>query len=92
MNIGENIKMHRKQLGKTQADLAHAIGCYPQTVSYWENGRPVYTHELKDIANGLGVTINELLELPGTVTIEKEKDLSQVSTKELLKELERRLV
>lgn len=91
MNIGEQIKKYRNQLGKTQADLAHAIGCYPQTVSYWENGRKVYVDELNNIANGLGITVNELLDLPGTVIIEKEKDLSQYSISELLDEVIRRL-
>jgi len=92
VNIGKKIKEYRLKAGKTQADLAHSIGCYPQTISYWENGRPVYTHELDSIANGLGVTVNELLELPGVVTVEVEMDLRKVSTNDLLQEIRRRTI
>ena len=37
--FSENLKLYRKELELTQADLAKAIGVSRAVISYWENGK-----------------------------------------------------
>ena len=39
MNLGNNIKTLRKQVGLTQTELAEKLGVSEQTVSKWENDK-----------------------------------------------------
>lgn len=39
MTFGEKVKMVRKRLGLTQAELASALGVSFATVNRWENGQ-----------------------------------------------------
>ena len=38
LNLGENIRKHRRRLDLTQDELAERLGVSFQTVSRWENG------------------------------------------------------
>jgi transcriptional regulator with XRE-family HTH domain len=92
--IGERIRELRLSKGMTQKDLAAKIdlpGVYIQNISYWENGRLPSLDLIELIASGLEVTVNELLDLPGTILIEKPLTISEISTDDLINELRRRL-
>ncbi|MBR2480928.1 MAG: helix-turn-helix transcriptional regulator [Clostridia bacterium] len=39
MNIAQNIKQMRKEMGLTQKELAERVGVTQQCVSDWENGK-----------------------------------------------------
>lgn len=39
MNIAQNIKQLRKEMGLTQKELAERVGVTQQCVSDWENGK-----------------------------------------------------
>lgn len=60
--LGQKIARLRKELGLTQDDLAKRFNISTQAVSKWENdlSSPDISI-LKDLANCLGVTIDELL-------------------------------
>ena len=39
MNIAQNIKQMRKEMGLTQKELAERVGVTQQCISDWENGK-----------------------------------------------------
>ena len=61
LKLSENIRMFRKRDGKTQEDLADALGVTCQAVSRWESGGGYPDMELVPaIANYFGVSIDVL--------------------------------
>lgn len=61
INIGTKIKELRKRIGKTQDNMAEAIGVTAQDISRWETGGAYPDMELiPSIANYFGITIDEL--------------------------------
>lgn len=61
LKIGETIKRLRKKQGRTQENLANALGITFQAVSRWESGLAYPDMELvPSIANYFGVSIDEL--------------------------------
>jgi putative transcriptional regulator len=66
-DLGIRIRIIRKDKGITQVQLAHAIGKDQQSIQRLEKGNinPSYVY-LQEIANGLNVSLIELLgkELP----------------------------
>jgi putative transcriptional regulator len=66
-DLGVRIRIIRKDKGITQLQLAHAIGKDQQSIQRLEKGNinPSYVY-LQEIANGLNVSLLELLgqELP----------------------------
>ncbi|MFW2490950.1 helix-turn-helix domain-containing protein [Clostridium chromiireducens] len=62
MNIGNNIKLLRKNKGLTQKQLADMINVSVVTIQNYENGRREPNMEtLQKISNSLGVKLNDLL-------------------------------
>lgn len=60
--LNDNIRNYRKKKGMTQEELAVRLHVVRQTVSKWEKGQSVPDAEmLQNIADELGVTVNELL-------------------------------
>ncbi len=56
------IKERRKQLGMTLAELEQKAGYSPSMLSRWENNRrPIQIDHLENIANALGVKVEDLL-------------------------------
>ncbi len=63
MEIGENIKLIRKEKGYTQKQLAEKLGTSPQNFAQYENGKRKPKFEtLKKIADALGVPAGDLIE------------------------------
>tara|TARA_Y100000593_G_scaffold90794_1_gene178014 strand:+ start:427 stop:837 length:411 start_codon:yes stop_codon:yes gene_type:complete len=61
--IGHQIKMHRKRLGLTQHGLASLSRVSRVNISRYEIGStPARISHIKRLAEGLGVTVNDLLE------------------------------
>ena len=61
LNLGEKIRELRRRDGRTQENLAEALGVTSQAVSRWEAGGSYPDMELMpSIANYFGVTIDEL--------------------------------
>ena len=58
--IGENILALRKEKGLTQEQLAKSVKVSPQAVSKWEHGGMPDADILTEIADCLGVTVDEL--------------------------------
>lgn len=68
MIIANNIMDFLKKQNKKQIDMADAIGTTKQTVNKMLNGsRLINAMELKKIADYLGVTMDELTQLPDVV-------------------------
>ncbi len=66
LKIGETIRALRKQQGRTQENLAEALGITFQAVSRWESGLAYPDMELVPaIANYFGVSIDELFGYDG---------------------------
>lgn len=66
MKLGEKIRQLRRRDGRTQEDLARALGVTGQAVSRWEaNGGYPDMEMLPAIANYFGVTIDELFGYQG---------------------------
>ena len=60
--IGKLISSIRKEKGMTQEDLANKLGVGAQAVSKWERGINIPDVSLlKNLANELGVSVNDLL-------------------------------
>lgn len=60
-NIGENIKMIRRAMGKTQEELAAVLGYKKSFISHVESGnRVLSTDDLTKVAAALGVTVSDL--------------------------------
>lgn len=66
-DLGERIRIIRKEMGITQVQLAHSIGKDQQSIQRLETGNinPSYIY-LQEIADGLNIPLLELLgkELP----------------------------
>ncbi|MBQ5757107.1 MAG: helix-turn-helix domain-containing protein [Clostridia bacterium] len=61
IKLGERMRELRRKRGRTQDDLAQALGVTPQAVSRWENGICYPDMELlPSMANFFGVSIDEL--------------------------------
>lgn len=61
IEIGKTVRELRRRDGRTQDDLAQALGVSPQAVSRWEQGGAYPDMELiPSIANYFGVSIDEL--------------------------------
>lgn len=62
MNLGENVKSRRVDLGKSTYDLARDVGVTDVTISYVERGlrRPSLMLAMK-LADALGCTLTELV-------------------------------
>lgn len=62
MDIGEKIRLIRKEKGMTLQQLANIMGCSPQLISQYENGKRTPKLEtIQRIANALEVPTWELL-------------------------------
>jgi len=62
MQIGEVIKMHRKEKGLTQEEIANRLGVTAPAVNKWENGNSIPdVMLLSPIARLLDITIDTLL-------------------------------
>ncbi|MBQ3638186.1 MAG: helix-turn-helix transcriptional regulator [Clostridia bacterium] len=62
LNLGENIRKHRRRLDLTQDELAERLGVSFQTVSRWENGTTYPDMELlPEIADLFSVTVDALM-------------------------------
>ncbi|HTK18280.1 MAG TPA: helix-turn-helix transcriptional regulator [Mucilaginibacter sp.] len=64
-DLGERIRTIRKEKGITQLQLAHSIGKDQQSIQRLEAGNinPSYIY-LQEIADGLSITLLELLQSP----------------------------
>lgn len=72
MNMGEKMRYFREQKGMTQIQLAEATGIHVGTIRKYELGlRYPKTEQLKKIAQGLGISPIEFLD----IEIENEADL-----------------
>ena len=61
IKLGEKIKELRNRNGRTQENLADALGITSQAVSRWEkNGSYPDMEMIPSIANYFGITIDEL--------------------------------
>lgn len=82
MNIAENIRRIRKERGLTQEELGKLVGLSGVAIMRYEKGqREPKVETLEKIAFVLGVKVFSIMRF----------DLSEVPTKELLAELERRI-
>ncbi|MCE9674899.1 helix-turn-helix domain-containing protein [Paraclostridium bifermentans] len=91
MNIGANIKKFRKEKGLSQQELGNILGvsgAYIQQIESNKKNSSVKT--LNKIALSLGVTIQELIAGEKQQVEIIEKDITQFSTDELLKEIVKR--
>lgn len=62
MNIGFNLKNHRKATNTSQEEIAKATGFSQQALSTWENNQKIPTVEKCAIlADFYGITIDELV-------------------------------
>jgi transcriptional regulator with XRE-family HTH domain len=63
MTIGERIKIARRERAITQEELAERAGCSPDIIRKLEQGKRTRANisTLTKIANGLGITLSELL-------------------------------
>lgn len=61
--LGKRIKQLRKRFNLTQSELALKIGYKDKQVigRYEKNGANPTAHSLMQIANGFGITLNELV-------------------------------
>ena len=60
--MGEKLKAARLRAGRTQAQLAAAIGCQQRDISRWENGsREPMASTLKKIALALNCSMDDLV-------------------------------
>lgn len=79
LNIGDNIRSHRRQADMTQEQLADKLGVSYQSVSRWENGSTYPDMELLPaIAKIFGISIDELLGMPDE---KREEEAQEVFTK-----------
>ena len=74
MNLGNNIKTLRKQVGLTQTELAEKLGVSDKAVSKWETGKCYPDIEiLGTLAQFFGVTVNDLLSGEKTEAVSRDK-------------------
>lgn len=63
MSIGNNIRNIRKEKGITLQQIADVMGCSPQLISQYENGKRIPKIEnIRKIAAALGVYISDLVD------------------------------
>ena len=63
MTLPENLRRIRKARSMTQTELAERVGVLQKDISRYERGQHVPSIQmLKDIAEVLGVTVNDLIE------------------------------
>ena len=83
--LGENIKKIRESKNISQKDLAEAVQLSPKTIQNYEQGvRSPRYEQIKDIAQALGVTEQNLLMIEGNIEIDStqlflEKLSSEIS-------------
>lgn len=62
LRLGLNIRLRRKLLRLTQAELAHRVGCGVQTISDIERGkRPISVNMLFSLSRAMGWPVAEIL-------------------------------
>ncbi len=84
MQIGEVIRMYRKEKNMTQEEMAKRLGVSTPAVNKWENG-----NSMPDIA--LLAPIARLLEVSLDVLLSYQQDLSESEISQLMQELNQRL-
>ena len=68
------LKLLRKVMGKTQADIAKIVGITQNAYSYWERGFvKIHNESLFRLADFYGVSIDFIIGKPFTVTISPDK-------------------
>jgi len=83
--LGENIRKIRESKNISQKDLAEAVQLSPKTIQNYEQGvRSPRYEQIKDIAQALGVTEQNLLMIEGNIEIDStqlflEKLSSEIS-------------
>ncbi len=56
IQLGQILKLRRKELGYTQTDIAEFMGCSQRLISEIERGKPTVAFEtILRMANGLGI-------------------------------------
>lgn len=90
MNIGENIKKHRKNRGLTQVQLAKEIKKSESTIQKYESNSVIPDFStLADISNILRVDINELIGIESGVNVNDNRDnIKKSIDKEISKTLD----
>lgn len=77
MNIGNNIRSIRKEKKMTLQQIGDAMGCSPQLISQYENGKRTPKIEtIQKIADALNVSINDLMPDSYDRTIQTGYELS----------------
>lgn len=88
MKIGKFIADCRKKKKLTQMQLAEALGITDRAVSKWENGKAMPDASLMlELCAQLGITVTDLLN-GEVVTMEKQNEILEQKTLELLKQKE----
>ena len=88
MKIGKFIADCRKRKGLTQMQLAEALGITDRAVSKWENGRAMPDSSIMlELCALIGITVTDLLN-GEVVTMEKQNEILEQKTLELLKQKE----
>lgn len=59
--MGEKLKAARMAAGLTQAQLAEKIGCSQHHICRWEAGQEPRALTLKNLAQALGCTMDDLV-------------------------------
>lgn len=67
MNVNELMRSRRQELGKTQKDVADAVGVSEATVSRWESG------DIKNISRKNIAKLSTVLDLPVAVLMDWEE-------------------
>lgn len=79
LELGKRIRELRRRDGRTQEDLAEAIGVTSQAVSRWEaNGGYPDMEMIPSIANYFGITIDELF---GVDMVKNEEEILEIVDK-----------
>lgn len=93
MHIGVNIKKFRKERGLTQKELSEKINKSTITVRKYEaNDTTPPIDVLRNIADVLDLTVQEFVTGERQEIKIVEKDITQFTTEELLKEIYRRTI
>lgn len=71
--LGELIRAKRKEMGLTQGQFGNLFGASQTTVSDWERGNISMMRNWKKLANSLGVSESDFLEMMKDATEEAEK-------------------
>ena len=81
LNLGNNIRKHRREMGLTQEQFADKIGVSPQAISRWENGTTYPDMELIPVlANTFGITTDILFDMcQSQKEAEAKKNLTELA-------------